>query len=92
MSVILEEIPSCIRVPERDCNLILHNDNSVFYATVIEGLVTVVGLDVVKARRIMLEAHTHGKSLIIKTNLYVAESYKEQLETGYGLTITIEKE
>jgi ATP-dependent Clp protease adaptor protein ClpS len=75
---------------ERNWCVILHNDDYTPYKTVINAIITVVGYDEQTSTKIMLEAHTNGKAVVVTTNKIVAETYKQQLEE-YGLTISLEQ-
>lgn len=75
---------------ERNWSVMLHNDDWTPCNVVIEAIITVVGHSEQQSRRIMFDAHTNGKALIVTTNKIVAETYKQQLEE-YGLTISLEK-
>jgi ATP-dependent Clp protease adaptor protein ClpS len=70
--------------------VILHNDDFTPMEHVIEVLRKVIPrMSVQNAVSIMLEAHTHGKALVIKCHKELAELYQEGLNNE-GLIATIE--
>ena len=72
-------------------SVILHNDDHNDMLHVVQSLVkSVPNLGTVRATKIMLEAHNHGKAIVITCPLELAELYRERLES-FGLTATIEK-
>jgi ATP-dependent Clp protease adaptor protein ClpS len=72
-------------------SVILHNDDHNDMLHVVQSLTkSVPNLGTVRATKIMLEAHNHGKAVVITCPLELAELYRERLE-GFGLTATIEK-
>jgi ATP-dependent Clp protease adaptor protein ClpS len=71
--------------------VILHNDdvNSMDY--VVRCLIkSVDGVSLERATEIMLEAHTHGRALVVTCPLERAELYRDRL-ASFSLTVTIEK-
>jgi len=75
----------------RPWSVVLHNDdhNEMFY--VVRSLLkSVPKLGTARAAQIMLEAHNHGKAVVITCPLELAELYRDRLES-FGLTATIEK-
>jgi ATP-dependent Clp protease adaptor protein ClpS len=72
-------------------SVILHNDDHNDMLHVVQSLVkSVPNLGTVRATKIMLEAHNHGKAIVVTCPLELAELYRERLES-FGLTATIEK-
>ena len=72
-------------------SVILHDDDHNDMLHVVQSLVkSVPNLGTVRATKIMLEAHNHGKAIVITCPLELAELYRERLES-FGLTATIEK-
>ena len=72
-------------------SLLLHNDDSVYYGTVLEALTTTIpNIDKTKAHAIMLKAHRDGKACIVTCGKSEAEEYMRKLK-AFGLTISIEK-
>ncbi len=71
--------------------VILHNDDHNEMLYVVRSLVkSVPNLGATRATQIMLEAHNHGKAVVTKCPLELAELYRDRLES-FGLTATIEK-
>jgi len=73
-----------------DVDLILHNDDSVFFGTVIEALVKVLEFTQDEAYQAMLQVHNNGKGVLVTCKEPEAEEYEKQLE-AYGLTISIDR-
>jgi ATP-dependent Clp protease adaptor protein ClpS len=72
--------------------VLLHNDDVNSMDFVVHALLrTVQRLTVDEAIKIMLEAHVHGKALVVICPKETAEFYRDGLES-YGLTSTIEPE
>ena len=70
--------------------VILHNDDVNSMDHVVRALMrSVPGLGVGKSIKIMLEAHNHGRAVVIVCPLEPAELYRDRLES-YSLTATIE--
>src|SRR5437868_14660064 len=70
--------------------VILHNDDHNEMLYVVQSLLKAVpSLGTSKAVWIMLEAHNHGRAVVTKCPLELAELYRERLES-FGLTATIE--
>ena len=71
-------------------SVILHNDDHNEMLYVVQSLLKAVpSLGTSKAVWIMLEAHNHGRAVVTKCPLELAELYRERLES-FGLTATIE--
>ncbi|MGH2583623.1 MAG: ATP-dependent Clp protease adaptor ClpS [Dehalococcoidia bacterium] len=71
--------------------VILHNDDHNEMAYVVRSILTCVPeVTPDQAVQIMLEAHEHGRALVIVCPLERAELYRDRLESR-GLTATIEK-
>ena len=71
--------------------VILHNDDVNSMDHVVRSLMRAVpGLGMAKSIKIMLDAHTHGRAVVIVCPLEPAELYRERLER-YKLTATIER-
>ncbi|GAC1327759.1 MAG: ATP-dependent Clp protease adapter ClpS [Chloroflexota bacterium] len=72
-------------------SVILHNDDHNDMVYVIRCLVKAVpNIGAARAMKIMLEAHNHGKAVVTRCPLELAELYRDRLES-FGLTATIEK-
>lgn len=70
--------------------VILHNDDVNEMTHVVQSLRrSVPTLSTQQAIKIMLEAHQHGKAVVIRCPLEEAELYRDRLESC-GLTATIE--
>ena len=71
-------------------NVIVHNDpiNLMSYVTMV--LMRVFGYSRAKAKKMMLEVHTEGRSLVWSGGCEQAEHYVHQLH-GYQLLATMEK-
>ena len=70
--------------------VILHNDDVNEMTYVVQSLRrSVPSLSAQQAIKIMLEAHQHGKAVVIRCPLEEAELYRDRLESC-GLTATIE--
>ncbi len=71
--------------------VILHNDDHNTMDHVAVSLVkSVPELTPERAVEIMLEAHNHGRAVVIICPLELAELYRDRLQS-FGLTATIEK-
>jgi ATP-dependent Clp protease adaptor protein ClpS len=71
--------------------VILHNDDVNEMGHVVRSLRrSVPGLTLERATDIMLEAHSHGRALVIVCPLELAELYQTRLQSCQ-LTATIEK-
>lgn len=71
--------------------VVLHNDDHNTMDHVVRSLCRCVPtLSVVKAVRIMLEAHNTGRATVVVCPLELAELYRDRLESC-GLTATIEQ-
>jgi ATP-dependent Clp protease adaptor protein ClpS len=72
-------------------SVILHNDDHNDMVHVVRALMqSVPNLGTTRATKIMLEAHNHGKAVVITCPLELAELYRDRLQT-FGLTATIER-
>jgi ATP-dependent Clp protease adaptor protein ClpS len=72
-------------------SVVLHNDDHNDMVYVVQCLMkTVPGMGAARATRIMFEAHNHGKAVVTKCPLELAELYRDRLES-FGLTATIER-
>lgn len=70
--------------------VILHNDDVNSMDHVVRSLMKAVpGVGMGKAIKIMLDAHNHGRAVVIVCPLEPAELYRERLES-FKLTATIE--
>lgn len=70
--------------------VILHNDDHNSMDYVVRSLLKAVPqLTTERAAEVMLEAHNHGRALVIACPLETAELYRDRLQT-FGLTATIE--
>lgn len=70
--------------------VILHNDDVNSMDHVVRSLTrSVPGIGITKAIKIMLEAHNHGRAVVIVCPLEPAELYRDRLESC-SLTATIE--
>lgn len=70
--------------------VILHNDDVNSMDHVVRSLMkSVPGVGIGKAIKIMLEAHNHGRAVVIVCPLEPAELYRERLQS-FKLTATIE--
>lgn len=70
--------------------VILHNDDVNSMDHVVRSLMkSVPGVGIGKAIKIMLEAHNHGRAVVIVCPLEPAELYRDRLES-FKLTVTIE--
>jgi ATP-dependent Clp protease adaptor protein ClpS len=70
--------------------VVLHNDDVNSMDHVVRALMrSVPGLGVGKSIKIMLEAHNHGRAVVIVCPLEPAELYRDRLQS-YSLTATIE--
>ena len=74
---------------EKNKNLILHNDDDVYYKNVINGLVTILDYNEHQAKEKMMEVHNNNKGVIYSCSENEAKILKEKLES-YNLTISIE--
>ncbi len=74
---------------EENVNLILWNDDTVYFKTVIEALTSVLDYSRKKAENKMLEAHKDGSAQIHKCSKNEADILKEKLES-YGLSVSID--
>ena len=71
--------------------VILHNDDVNEMGYVVQSLLrSVPDLSPEQATEVMLEAHNHGRAVVIICPLEMAELYRDRLESC-GLTATIEK-
>lgn len=71
--------------------VILHNDEVNEMTYVVRSLQRCVPtLTSEQATAIMLEAHHHGRAVVVTCPLELAELYRDRLE-GCGLTATIER-
>lgn len=71
-------------------HVILHNDDVNEMTYVVRALLRCVpGLTPERATAIMLEAHNHGRAIVITCPLELAELYRDRLESC-GLTATVE--
>ena len=76
--------------PLRPYAVILFNDDVNSMDHVVRSLCrSVPTLSVVKAVRIMIEAHNSGRAVVVVCPLELAELYRDRLESC-GLTATIE--
>lgn len=70
--------------------VILHNDDVNTMDHVVRALLrSVPSLSPGEATSIMLEAHEHGRAVVIECPKEAAEHYRARLES-FGLTVTIE--
>lgn len=70
--------------------VILHNDDVNSMDHVVRSLMKAVpGVGIGKAFKIMLDAHNHGRAVVIVCPLELAEFYRERLQT-FKLTASIE--
>ncbi len=75
----------------RPWSVVLHNDDHNDMLHVVRSLVkSVPKLGAARATQIMLEAHNHGKAIVVTCPLELAELYRDRLQS-FGLTATIEK-
>ena len=71
-------------------NVLLHNDWDNSMPRVVLVLKKVLpGMTIVRATKIMYEAHSSGKAVVKRCHKELAELYKERLQ-GEGLTISLE--
>lgn len=71
-------------------NVLLHNDwDNSMPRVVIVLKKTFPGMTIVKATRIMYEAHSSGRAVVKRCHKELAELYKERLQ-GEGLTVSLE--
>ncbi len=70
--------------------VILHNDDVNSMDHVVRSVMkSVPGIGIGKAIKIMLDAHNHGRAVVIVCPLEPAELYRERLQS-FKLTATIE--
>jgi ATP-dependent Clp protease adaptor protein ClpS len=70
--------------------VILHNDDVNSMDHVVRSLMkSVPGVGIGKAIKIMLDAHNHGRAVVIVCPLEPAELYRDRLQS-FKLTATIE--
>jgi ATP-dependent Clp protease adaptor protein ClpS len=70
--------------------VILHNDDVNSMDHVVRALMkSVPGMGMTKAVKIMLDAHNHGRAVVIICPLEPAELYRDRL-ASFSLTATIE--
>jgi ATP-dependent Clp protease adaptor protein ClpS len=70
--------------------VILHNDDVNSMDHVVRSVMKAVpGIGIGKAIKIMLDAHNHGRAVVIVCPLEPAELYRERLQT-FKLTVSIE--
>ena len=71
--------------------VILHNDDVNSMDHVVRSVMKAVpGVGIGKAIKIMLDAHNHGRAVVIVCPLEPAELYRERLQT-FKLTASIER-
>jgi ATP-dependent Clp protease adaptor protein ClpS len=76
--------------PDHPWNVILHNDWENAMPEVVVILKKVIpGMTLMKATKIMWEAHTTGKALVKSCHKELAEHYEARLQ-GKGLSVSIE--
>jgi ATP-dependent Clp protease adaptor protein ClpS len=71
--------------------VLLHNDDVNSFEHVIETIVTLTPHPIAMARKLTLEAHLRGLSLLLVTHKERAELYREQFHSR-SLTVSIEPE
>ncbi|MEX2080288.1 MAG: ATP-dependent Clp protease adaptor ClpS [Dehalococcoidia bacterium] len=82
--------PEVIRRTIPPYRVLLHNDDHNSMEHVVRSLMlSLPGMDVDEASRIMFEAHNHGQATVTICAKEQAEYYRERLESC-GLTATIE--
>ena len=70
--------------------VVLHNDDHNSMDYVVRSLLKAVPqLTTGRAADVMLEAHNHGRAVVIVCPLETAELYRDRLQT-FGLTATLE--
>ncbi len=76
--------------PDHPWNVMLHNDWENAMPEVVVILKKVIpGMTLMKATKIMWEAHTTGKALVKSCHKELAEHYETRLQ-GEGLSVSIE--
>ncbi|MGH2515533.1 MAG: ATP-dependent Clp protease adaptor ClpS, partial [Ktedonobacterales bacterium] len=84
-----DEVLQLLRLLPRYRVLLFNDDHNSMDRVVLALVRTITGMDVERAMRVMLEAHTTGCAQVIVCLKEQAEHYREMLEQ-YGLTSTIE--
>lgn len=74
---------------QKDVNIILFNDDSIYEGLVRQALMNTFGYSQPKAYDLMLTAHSYGSAVIWSGNKTEAEKYVLKLRTEYGLRTAV---
>ncbi|MBA2362710.1 MAG: ATP-dependent Clp protease adaptor ClpS [Chloroflexia bacterium] len=90
MEQLLERLETTESTTLTGWNVLLWNDDHHSMDYVVLALVRTLPVDAEQADSIMLDAHSHGKTVAWSGAKEIAELYRDRLE-GYGLGATISR-